>query len=67
MTIVIRDLERQREREIAIPKIAPWRIVPESTGSWARLLFVRDETDHNGRLDWPSVDTNAPLGQACTG
>jgi hypothetical protein len=65
--IVVRDLERQREREVVIPKIIAWRVAPESIGSWARVMFVREDTDHNGRLDWPSVHTNAPLGQACTG
>jgi hypothetical protein len=65
--IVIRDLERQRERVVVIPKILAWRVVAELSGSWARVLFVREDTDHNGRLDWPTVKTDAPLGQACTG
>ena len=67
VNIVVRDLERQREREVGIPKILAWRVIPESSGSWARVLLVRDDTDRNGRLEWPRVRTNAPLGQACTG
>lgn len=65
--VVIRDLERQRERVVVVPNVAPWRIAPESNGHWARLFFIRDDSNRNGKLDWPSIDTNAPLGQACTG
>jgi len=65
--VVVRDLERQREREVVIPKILAWRVVPESIGSWARVLFVREDTDHDGRLEWPTVKTDAPLGKPCTG
>ncbi len=67
LRIVVRDLERQREREVAIPKILAWRVVPELTGNWARVLYVREDTDHNGRLEWPTIKTDAPLGHVCTG
>ncbi len=65
--VVIRDIRSSTEREIEIPRGRPWVVLPDSSGPWARLLVVMDDGDKNGRLEFPTVRTNAPRDDACTG
>jgi hypothetical protein len=65
--VVIRDLESQRERVVAVPKSSLWHVESAMGSRWIPVAFVRDDTNHNGKLDWPTVHTTAPLGKVCTG
>lgn len=65
-TIVIRELATPRERVVRMPDVRAWTVMAE-TGPFARFLFIRTDTDKNGILDWPTINTTAAIGEVCTG
>lgn len=55
-TVTVRTLATQAERTISIPGRSVSRVVPEPTGSWARLLFAREgEKDTSWGLPYPPL------------
>jgi hypothetical protein len=66
-SIVIRELESSNEREVVPPRGIPFVVEPDPTGSWARLAVVAEDSDHDGKLSLPEVETNRPVEAACAG
>lgn len=56
--VVIRELIAGTEREIEVPGDV-WRVEPDAAGPWAAISTVRQDTDRDGKLAWPRVETSA--------
>jgi hypothetical protein len=64
--VVIRELAAATEREVALPDGLVWRVEPDEAGSWARVAWIRRDSDGDGVLGWPQMQTTAARGM-CVG
>jgi hypothetical protein len=51
--VIVRDLETAVEREIEPGPGELWRAELSADGGWALLSMITEDTNKNGRLDWP--------------
>ncbi|MBX3161350.1 MAG: hypothetical protein KF773_35635 [Deltaproteobacteria bacterium] len=66
--VVVRELATGSEREVTFAgDVLPWRFQRERDSHWVRVLVVSEDSDGNGKLEWPSVGTNAPVAAVCAG
>lgn len=57
-TIVIRDLASGAERTVAVPGALVWRVEVDAGGAWARVYVVRKDSDGDGKLSWPQLQSS---------
>jgi hypothetical protein len=57
-TIVIRELATDGERVVKVAGARVWRVEVEPTGELALVYALRNDTDGDGTLTWPSVRTS---------
>lgn len=65
-TIAIRDLETGAERSATVKGAKLWRVEVQPGGDWALVFALRKDTDGDGKLTWPSVQTSLS-GRGCRG
>jgi hypothetical protein len=56
-TLVIRELSSGRERTVTVPGVRLWRVEVEPLGHWAHVYAMRTDSNKDGTITWPTVDT----------
>jgi hypothetical protein len=64
--VVVRDLESSREKIIDPGPGEVWRAEFDSSGQWIILSVVDEDTNKNGKLEWP-VPAAKPDRSQCSG
>ncbi len=57
-TMIVRELATGTEKAVSVPGAKLWRVEVEPLGHWALVLAIRKDTDGDGKLAWPSVQTS---------
>jgi hypothetical protein len=58
--IVIRELPSGKERVVAMGAKV-WRATVDATGHWAEVTFMRADTNHDGKIEWPGGPASGSL------
>jgi hypothetical protein len=57
-TIVVRTLATGAERVVKVAGARVWRVEPEASGDLALVYAIRKDTDGDGTLTWPTLQTS---------
>jgi len=57
-TMIVRELATGAEKVVQVPGAKLWRVEVEPLGHWAVVHAIRKDTDGDGKLSWPSVQTS---------
>jgi hypothetical protein len=65
-TMIVRELSTGAEKAVVVPGVRLWRVEVEPLGGWAKVLVIAKDTDGDGTLAWPSLQTSLS-GRGCRG